>query len=48
MFKIFAIVSMALAVVFNVWGNADSTWTWQLMALIGLLCFFISARWDTD
>jgi hypothetical protein len=46
MFKVLAILSMAVAIYFEVWGNANSTWTWQLMALIGLLCFFIAARWD--
>lgn len=48
MFKILAIISVAISIVFKVWGDADGTWTWQLMALIGLLCFFISAKWDTN
>jgi hypothetical protein len=47
-FRILSIGAFACAVAFNVWGNASTLWTWQLMALIGLLCMAIATRWDTD
>jgi uncharacterized membrane protein YhhN len=37
-----AVFALAVSIGMKVWGDVDSTWGWQLMMLIGLLCFFIA------
>ena len=41
-----AIISFALAVIFNAWNIHHGVWSWVLFMLLGLLLWCISGRWD--
>jgi len=41
-----AIISFALAVIFNAWNIHHGAWSWTLFTVIGLLLWCISGRWD--
>ena len=41
-----AIISLALAVIFDAWRISHGIWDFRLFALLGLLLWCISGRWD--
>jgi hypothetical protein len=46
MVRIAAIISLAIAVIFDAWQVKHGVWDDRLFALLGLLLWCISDRWD--
>jgi hypothetical protein len=42
MFKLLSAGAFACAIVFEVWGDVNTTWNWVLLMLIGFLCYVLS------
>jgi hypothetical protein len=46
MIRLLAILSFAIAVLFDLWSIHHGIWTWTPFMLIGLLLWCISDGWD--
>jgi hypothetical protein len=46
MVRLCAIISLALALIFEAWSISHGVFTWHLFAILGLLLWCISESWN--